>query len=102
MHFASQFTDGVVGVTLGDRGSLFLDDDKIHEFLAPKIIPIDTNGAGDVFHGAYALALGRGLNWMNAASYASAAATLRCSKAGGWQQLPTHTEVMHLLGNSSC
>ena len=102
LHFASQFTDGVVGVTLGNKGSLFLDDDKIHEFLAPKIIPVDTNGAGDVFHGAYALALGRGLTWMNAARYASAAATLRCSKAGGWQQLPTHSEVMHLLGNSSC
>jgi len=39
---------------------------------------------------------------MDAARYASAAATLRCSKAGGWQQLPTHSEVMHLLGNSSC
>lgn len=102
LRFASQFTDGVIGVTLGDKGSLFLDNDKIHEFLAPKIIPIDTNGAGDVFHGAYALALGRGLTWMDAARYASAAATLRCSKAGGWQQLPTHSEVMHLLGNSSC
>lgn len=102
LRFASQFTDGVIGVTLGDKGSLFLDNDKIHEFLAPKIIPIDTNGAGDVFHGAYALALGRGLTWMDAARYASAAATLRCSKVGGWQQLPTHSEVMHLLGNSSC
>jgi len=102
LRFASQFTDGVIGVTLGDKGSLFLDNDKIHEFLAPKIIPIDTNGAGDVFHGAYALALGRGITWMDAARYASAAATLRCSKAGGWQQLPTHSEVMHLLGNSSC
>ncbi len=100
LRFASQFTDGVVGVTLGDKGSLFLDSDKIYEFLAPKIIPIDTNGAGDVFHGAYALALGRGLTWMDAARYASAAATLRCSKAGSWQQLPTHSEVMYLLGNS--
>ena len=102
LRFASQLTDGVIGVTLGDKGSLFLDNDKIHEFLAPKIIPIDTNGAGDVFHGAYALALGRGITWMDAARYASAAATLRCSKVGGWQQLPTHSEVMHLLGNSSC
>jgi len=102
LRFASQFTDGVIGVTLGDKGSLFWDNDKIHEFLAPKIIPIDTNGAGDVFHGAYALALGRGITWMDAARYASAAATLRCSKVGGWQQLPTHSEVMHLLGNSSC
>jgi len=102
LRFASQFADGVIGVTLGGKGSLFLDNDKIHEFLAPKIIPIDTNGAGDVFHGAYALALGRGITWMDAARYASAAATLRCSKAGGWQQLPTHSEVMHLLGNSSC
>ena len=102
LRFASQFTDGVVGVTLGNKGSLFLQNDKIHEFLAPKIIPIDTNGAGDVFHGAYALALGRGLTFMDSAKYACAAATLRCSKTGGWQQLPTHSEVMHLLGNSSC
>lgn len=102
LRFASQFTDGVVGVTLGDKGSLFLDKEKIYEFLAPRIVPIDTNGAGDVFHGAYALAIGRGLTWMDAAKYASTAATLRCFKAGGWQQLPTHSEVMHLLGNVSC
>jgi len=102
LHFASQFTDGIIGVTLGEKGSLFLDNEKIYEFSAPQILPVDTNGAGDVFHGAYSLAIGRGLTWMDAAKYASSAAALKCSKVGGWQHLPTHSEVINLLGNSSC
>ena len=44
-------------VTLGSRGLLWYDENKAERFLPALNVPadkvIDTNGAGDVFHGAY-------------------------------------------------
>ena len=93
--------ESVVGVTLGERGSLFLHDGQLQAFVAPCIVPKDTNGAGDVFHGAYALALARGLQWSQAAEYATAAASLKCMREHGWDQLPTHEEVLAFLPTGS-
>jgi sulfofructose kinase len=96
--FASQYTKGIVAVTLGAVGSLFYVDGELHPIAGFKVNVIDTNGAGDVFHGAYTLALSKGLNWENAAKYANIAAALKCSKSSGWQILPTNHEVLNFLG----
>ncbi|MEY2801433.1 MAG: hypothetical protein RL513_1018, partial [Pseudomonadota bacterium] len=49
--------------------------------------------AGDVFHGAYALALARGLHWTQAVDYASVAASLKCTRDHDWDTLPVHDDV---------
>jgi sulfofructose kinase len=90
---AAQDPSRVIGVTLGDRGSLFCYEGRIHAFAAPQITPTDTNGAGDVFHGAYALALARGQSWVESVAYATTAASLKCTRDHGWDQLPNHDEV---------
>ncbi len=84
----------VLGVTLGERGSLFLHEGQLQAFAAPLIQARDTNGAGDVFHGAYALALARGLPWPEAVRYATTAASLKCTRDNGWDRLPHHDEVL--------
>jgi sulfofructose kinase len=58
---------------------------------------LDTNGAGDVFHGAYALALARGETALDAARFASAAAALKCRNGSGWGAAPTLADVHSLL-----
>jgi sulfofructose kinase len=90
-------SEAVVGVTLGDQGSVFCHAGEMHSFPAPRIAPIDTNGAGDVFHGAYALALARGMLWPQAVRYATSAASLKCTRDHGWNQLPGHGEVMAFM-----
>jgi len=57
------------------------------------VVAVNTNGAGDVFHGAYALALARWQDWVSAARYASAAASLKCTRDADWASLPGHEEV---------
>jgi sulfofructose kinase len=91
--------DVVVGVTLGERGSLFAHQQRLHAFEAPKVTAVDTNGAGDVFHGAYAHAMACGMPWSDAVRYATVAASLKCTKAQGWAQLPSHAEVMALMNH---
>jgi sugar/nucleoside kinase (ribokinase family) len=94
--------DVVVGVTLGERGSLFAHRGSLHSFAAPQVVALDTNGAGDVFHGAYALAMARQMSWPDAVRYATATASLKCTKPHGWAQLPTDQDVIAFMKAQPC
>ena len=94
LRHMAQHTDAVLGVTLGPQGSVFLQHGQIHRFSAVAVLAVDTNGAGDVFHGAYALELARGKSWQQAASHASLAASLKCTREHNWATLPSHDEVL--------
>ena len=92
-----KLTSGVVGVTLGERGSVFRIDGVVHRVPAPVVDAQDTNGAGDVFHGAYALALAEGMRVMDAIRFASAAAALKCRTGSGWEAVPDRAAVDEFL-----
>lgn len=87
----------VVAVTLGEKGSVFLLDGHIHRIPAVPVTAQDTNGAGDVFHGAYTLALAEGLGVIDAARFASAAAALKCRNGTGWAASPDRAGVQQLM-----
>jgi sugar/nucleoside kinase (ribokinase family) len=61
---------------------------------------VDTLAAGDVFHGAFALALVEGRDAEEALRFAAAAASLKCSRFGGSAAAPVRREVDALLGRS--
>jgi len=48
----------------------------------------DSTGAGDAFHGAFALGLARGMAWEDMLRFASGAGALACTKLGARQGLP--------------
>jgi sulfofructose kinase len=58
-----------------------------------RVEAIDTLGAGDVFHGAYALALAEGRTVTEAARFANAAAAIKCTRASGRRGIPLRAEV---------
>ena len=80
-------------VTCGADGCYFASAERPGEvFFQPafKIKAVDTTGCGDVFHGAYAAALGRGMGAAERIRFAAAAAALKATKAGGAQRgIPT-------------
>ncbi len=90
-------TGGFAGVTLGPRGFLWHDGGRTHRIGVPQVDVIDTLGAGDVFHGAFAYALGLKMDAAAAARFASATAALKCTRFGGRSGTPTHAEVDALL-----
>jgi sulfofructose kinase len=94
---AAALCPGVVAVTLGEAGSLFLVEGREQRVRAFAVPLRDSNGAGDVFHGAYTLALARGDRVLDAASFASAAAALKCRNGSGWGAVPRHDDVQSLL-----
>ena len=92
----------VVVVTCGEEGCWYVSDSQhepVHQAAFP-VAAVDTTGCGDVFHGAYASSLRRGLSVSERIAFASAAAALKASKAGGIQAIPTRQQVEAFLNAS--
>jgi sugar/nucleoside kinase (ribokinase family) len=62
---------------------------------------LDTTGCGDVFHGAYAAGLARGMDVEDRIRFASAAAALKATKHGGQSGIPKRSTVEKFLGRNS-
>jgi sulfofructose kinase len=88
---------GTVAVTLGARGSLWWREGRAVPLPAPRVQARDTTGCGDVFHGAYALALAEGAAVPAAARFATAAAALKATRGNGWDGMPDRASVEALV-----
>jgi sulfofructose kinase len=92
----------VVVVTAGELGATaFIGDQQYHQPAFAVTPLVDTTGAGDVFHGAFACALTRHFDLPEALTFAAAAAALSCRGLGGRGALPTRTEVEALISATS-
>ena len=87
----------LVGVTLGENGFVYEHDDQFRHIPALPVDVVDTTGAGDVFHGAYAYAVARGWDVGRCGLFASVTAALKCTALGGRTGIPTAAEVEQLL-----
>ncbi|VWX61054.1 putative sugar kinase [Burkholderiales bacterium 8X] len=90
-----------VGVTVGPLGYLWLSGETMHSAPGFRVEAIDTLGAGDVFHGAYALAIAEGCAVTEAARFANAAAAIKCTRASGRRGIPLRSEVDAWLAQPS-
>ena len=97
LHWISEINGGWVGVTEGSSGTRWLDNGKLRHVPAFKIETVDTLGAGDVFHGVFALSLAEGHLENNSLIRASAAAALHCSRSGGRKTIPLRNEIETLI-----
>ncbi len=86
-----------LAVTLGKEGVLFVEDGAVVHVPAFVVETVDTLGAGDVWHGAFALALAEGQNERAAIRFASAAAAIKCTRFGGRLGAPHRHEIERFL-----
>ncbi len=87
-------------VTAGAAGCWWTDSpNRPPTHLPVFTVPVvNTNGCGDTFHGAYALAIARKFSIKHAVTFASACAALKASgPGGGWDALPAPAAVAELL-----
>jgi sugar/nucleoside kinase (ribokinase family) len=87
------------GVTQGERGMLWYDESgrtqRMPALVVPKAAVVDTNGAGDIFHGSYMYSyLSRPLaRWEDHFRFARAASTHAIQFLGNEAKLPTRSDV---------
>ncbi len=95
LDFLSQTARHIV-ITLGERGLVWKKDGAAGRLPALKVAAVDTTGAGDVFHGAFAYCLVKNMRWEDALAFSSAAAAASCTKTGGRPGIPLLKEVENL------
>lgn len=88
-----------VVITLGERGLIWRKGTENGQLSAPPIQAIDTTGAGDAFHGAFAAAVAAGMTWTETLRYASAAGAFCCTQLGARPGLPNKHQLQDLLKN---
>ncbi|MGD9768162.1 MAG: PfkB family carbohydrate kinase [Pseudolabrys sp.] len=83
--------------TDGAQGAFWFDGDDLRRQPAFAVHAIDTLGAGDTFHGAFALGFAEGQDIPAALRFAAAAAGLKCEHFGGVAGAPRREAVEALL-----
>ena len=87
----------VCGITMGEQGSMVLDNGNILRCPAFTIKPVDTTGAGDVYHTAFGVRYLETHDLMECMRFASAVSALKCLKLGGRTGIPTRVQVDEFL-----
>jgi sulfofructose kinase len=88
---ATDGANGVIWLAPGLHG-------KRCRMSAFPVQPVDTLAAGDVFHGAFVLALAEGREETDAIRFAAAAAAIKCTRFGGITGAPGRAEVEAFMG----
>lgn len=100
LHRAAAHTP-FVAVTLGAEGVLWRGGDgTMHRIPAFPVAAQETLGAGDVFHGAFALGLAEGRTEPEALRFAAAAAAIKCARTGARDSYPFRHEVETCLSRA--
>jgi sugar/nucleoside kinase (ribokinase family) len=86
-----------VCVTRGGAPVLVHDGSGITEIATFSITPVDTLGAGDVWHGAFTLALAEGRDERDAVRRANGAAALKSATHGGRRAIPDRAQLEAFL-----
>jgi sugar/nucleoside kinase (ribokinase family) len=97
----ADLTPAFLAVTRGADGVDWLDAQRRSQRVPSfPITPVDTLGAGDVFHGAFTLAIAEGQPVTQAMRFGCAAAVLKCARFGSAFATPQRTEVESLLADT--
>ena len=80
-------------ITAGKKGVYWIENGNIFNCKPPKIKVVETNCAGDVFHGAFAAFIHQKYPVSDSMKLATATASLKCTKKGGIYSIPSYLSV---------
>ena len=89
---------GIV-ITIGKNGYIFEKNDNvlIKEAYNSGKPSVDTNCAGDIFHGAFTYAISNGYDFFDSLEFANITASLSTTRVGGRDSCPNLYEVKEIL-----
>lgn len=84
-------------ITLGSKGALAFDGETLHEIAPNAVTAVDSNGAGDMFAGAFLYAITHGHDFAAAGRLASAASSKVVSQFGPRLNAEQHEPLKSVL-----
>ncbi len=92
-----KYSPEVVVITQGKNGGIIFDGTSVQKYPAFLVEAVDSNGSGDVFHGAFAFAITNKMSYDKACVFSSAVSALKCTKVGAREGVPTYDETIRFL-----
>ena len=92
-----KYAPEVVVVTQGKKGGIIYDGKEIKSYPAFAVNALDTNGSGDVFHGAFAAAVCKGFDYEKCCLFSSAVSAIKCMGIGARESVPTFEETQKFI-----
>lgn len=86
-----------VVITDGKNGGLYADENGMRHYPAFPVDAVDTNGSGDVFHGAFAFGLCHGFDPQTCCLFSSAVSALKCTGIGARESVPSYEKTINFL-----
>ena len=86
-----------VVVTRGKFGGLLYDGKEVTEYPIYPADVVDSNGSGDVFHGAFASAIVRGFTPIQCCHFSSCVSALKCMGVGARESVPDYDTTINYL-----
>ena len=96
----SGFDMEVLGMTLGDRGAVLMDGDRMQHSPSFDLPAVDSTGAGDLFHAGFTYAWLQRHPAADCLEFACAAAAIKCTALGGRSGIPDSPEEIWELVRS--
>ena len=82
------YSPEVVVITQGKKGGIIYDGKEIISYPIYPAKVVDSNGSGDVFHGAFAAAVSKGYDYLKCCHFSSAVSALKCTGVGARESVP--------------
>ncbi len=82
------YSPEVVVITQGKKGGIIYDGESITAYPIYPAKVVDSNGSGDVFHGAFAAAVCKGYDYLKCCHFSSAVSGLKCTGVGARESVP--------------
>lgn len=94
---SEMYSPDVVVITQGRAGGVLLSDGNLQRYPSFPVQAVDTNGAGDVFHGAFAFGIAKGLDHFQCCVFSSGVSAVKCTGVGARQSAPDYLAVQKFL-----
>lgn len=92
-----KYSPEIVVVTQGKRGGLLYDGKTVKAYPVYPASVVDSNGSGDVFHGAFAAAILKGYDFETCCHFSSATSAIKCMGVGARESVPSFDTVKQYL-----
>ncbi len=86
---------GKLIITLESHGSITKIDNEFYLVPSIKLESIDSTGAGDIYHGAFAHFIANGYSLLDAMKYSNIAGALSVRKIGSKNSMPEYKDVIN-------